>query len=141
MFANVWIECLGDLGRYDMANEDDNIRYNDIWAEISRNRNPKAPDKAAIGRMHHHFTIFERLEFFQQLYLHPKSLRVDIPFESFRDGILTLLKRLIDIQHGGQNEQPAILLRSVSDAHALLKRLYGRPACFVWTLLTPSLPS
>lgn len=125
IFANVWIECLGDLGQCDRAVEGDDIRYTDIWAKISREKNPKAPDKANIGRVHHHFAIFGRLESFQQLYLHPQSLRVAIPFESFRDGILTLLERLIDIQHRGQNEQPAILLHSVFDAHSLLKRLYG----------------
>lgn len=143
IFANTWIERLGNLGRYGMAIEDDDIRYNDIWAVISRDRKPKAPGKPTIGQMHHYFSIFERLEFLQQLYLHPKSLRVATPSQSFHDGILTLLERLTDgdIQHRGQNEQPAILLHSVSDAHPLLKWLYGMPACFVWTSLTPSLPS
>lgn len=125
ILANIWIECLGDHGRYDMPIEGDNIRYNDIRADICRNRNPKAPDKANIGRIHHHFAISGRLEIFQQLYLHPKSLRVANPFQSFHDGILILLECLIDIQHRGQNEQPAILIHSVFDAHSLLKRLYG----------------
>ena len=32
-FYGTWIECLGDLGRYRMAIEDDDIRDRDVWTE------------------------------------------------------------------------------------------------------------
>ncbi|KAL5119298.1 hypothetical protein ACEQ8H_002785 [Pleosporales sp. CAS-2024a] len=41
-FEDTWIECLGDLGRYRMAIEDEDIRDRDIWAGVAHT---KAADK------------------------------------------------------------------------------------------------
>jgi hypothetical protein len=35
-FEDTWIECLGDLGRYRMAIEDENIRDRETWADVAR---------------------------------------------------------------------------------------------------------
>jgi hypothetical protein len=35
-FEETWIECLGDLGRYRMAIEDDDIRDRETWAGVAR---------------------------------------------------------------------------------------------------------
>ena len=48
LFEDTWIECLGDLGRYRMAVEDDDVRDREIWSNVARSwyrqaldRNPK----------------------------------------------------------------------------------------------------
>jgi hypothetical protein len=35
-FGDTWIECLGDLGRYRMAIEDDDIRNREVWTSVAR---------------------------------------------------------------------------------------------------------
>ncbi|KAI9761449.1 MAG: hypothetical protein M1840_001793 [Geoglossum simile] len=35
-FEDTWIECLGDLGRYRMAIEDDDIRDREVWTGVAR---------------------------------------------------------------------------------------------------------
>ena len=35
-FENTWIECLGDLGRYRMAIEDDDVRDSEVWTTVAR---------------------------------------------------------------------------------------------------------
>ena len=35
-FEDTWIECLGDLGRYRMAIEDDDIRDREVWSGVAR---------------------------------------------------------------------------------------------------------
>ncbi|MCJ1469811.1 hypothetical protein MMC07_008453 [Pseudocyphellaria aurata] len=32
---DTWIECLGDLGRYRMAIEDDDIRDREVWSRVA----------------------------------------------------------------------------------------------------------
>lgn len=55
-FEDTWIECLGDLGRYRMAIEDEDIRDRKIWTEVSRHWYAKASDKSpTTGRLYHHF--------------------------------------------------------------------------------------
>ena len=50
-FEETWIECLGDLGRYRMAIEDDDPRERDIWAGISQYWYRMAADRApGVGR-------------------------------------------------------------------------------------------
>jgi hypothetical protein len=45
-----WIECLGDLGRYTTAIEDDDIRDREVWTQVLRERYPRAPDRALRDR-------------------------------------------------------------------------------------------
>jgi hypothetical protein len=35
-FEETWIECLGDLGRYRMAIEDNEIRDREVWTQVAR---------------------------------------------------------------------------------------------------------
>ncbi|KAK4107100.1 hypothetical protein N656DRAFT_720760 [Canariomyces notabilis] len=91
-FEDTWIECLGDLGRYRMAIEDDDVRDREIWTAVSRHWYSKASDKApTTGRLYHHLAILARPNALQQLYYYTKSLCVDMPFASARDSIMTLL--------------------------------------------------
>ncbi|GKT61121.1 LOW QUALITY PROTEIN: telomerase-binding protein EST1A protein [Colletotrichum tofieldiae] len=90
-FEDTWIECLGDLGRYRMAIEDDNLRDREIWTSVSRYWYSKASDKApTTGRLYHHLAILARPNALQQLFYYAKSLCVPIPFPSARESIMTL---------------------------------------------------
>ena len=90
-FEETWMECLGDLARYRMAIEDDDIRDREIWAGVSRQWYSKASDKSpTTGRLYHHLAILARPNATQQLYYYSKSLCVEIPFIAARESIMTL---------------------------------------------------
>lgn len=95
-FEETWIECLGDLGRYRMAIEDDDIRDRETWTGVSQHWYSMASDKApTTGRLYHHLAILARPNALQQLYYYTKSLCVPIPFLSARDSIMTLFDPLL----------------------------------------------
>ncbi|RYP59214.1 hypothetical protein DL771_010962 [Monosporascus sp. 5C6A] len=95
-FEDTWIECLGDLGRYRMAIEDDDIRDREVWTAISRHWYSKASDKApTTGRLYHHLAILARPNALQQLFYYAKSLCVPIPFASARESIMTLFDPIL----------------------------------------------
>ena len=95
-FEATWIECLGDLGRYRMAIEDDDIRDREIWTGVSRYWYTKASDRSpTTGRLYHHLAILARPNALQQLYFYAKSLCVPIPFTSARESVRTLFGPLL----------------------------------------------
>ena len=95
-FEDTWIECLGDLGRYRMAIEDDDIRDRETWTGVSRHWYSKASDKApTAGRLYHHLAILARPNVVQQLSYYAKSLCVAVPFLSARESILTLFDPIL----------------------------------------------
>jgi hypothetical protein len=95
-FGDTWIECLGDLGRYRMAIEDDDIRDREVWATVSRHWYSRASDKAPrTGRLYHHLGILARPNAQQQLYYYIKSLCVEMPFPSARERIMTLFEPIM----------------------------------------------
>ena len=69
-FEDTWVECLGDLGRYRMAIEDDDIRDREVWTAVSRHWYTRASDKAPT-------TYVVKLYFFlfsselSRIYRHP----------------------------------------------------------------------
>ncbi|KAF8249140.1 hypothetical protein K440DRAFT_544295 [Wilcoxina mikolae CBS 423.85] len=77
-FEDTWIECLGDLGRYRMAIEDDDVRDREVWQNVARFWYSKAVDKTPyVGRLYHHLAILARPNILQQLfYYYCKSLGV-----------------------------------------------------------------
>jgi hypothetical protein len=90
-FEDTWIECLGDLGRYRMAFEDDDIHDREVWANVSRSWYSKAADKTPyIGRLYHHLAILAKPNILEQLFYYCKSLGVTNPFHPARESILTL---------------------------------------------------
>ncbi|KAI0172886.1 hypothetical protein GGR52DRAFT_580520 [Hypoxylon sp. FL1284] len=96
-FVDTWIECLGDLGRYRMAIEDEDVRDREVWTSVSRHWYSKASDKApTTGRLYHHLAILARPNPLQQLYYYTKSLCVPIPFGSARESIMTLFDPILD---------------------------------------------
>lgn len=93
-FEDTWIECLGDLGRYRMAIEDEDIRDREIWAGVSRSWYSKS-QPPRTGRLHHHLAILARPNAVQQLFYYTKSLCVAVPFKSARDNILSLFNPIL----------------------------------------------
>ncbi|KAL4403567.1 hypothetical protein CABS03_15019 [Colletotrichum abscissum] len=90
-FEDTWVECLGDLGRYRMAIEDDDLKDREVWTSVSRHWYSKASDKAPqTGRLYHHLAILARPNALQQLFYYTKSLCVPVPFLSARESIMTL---------------------------------------------------
>ncbi|KAF2729944.1 hypothetical protein EJ04DRAFT_446190 [Polyplosphaeria fusca] len=95
-FEDTWIECLGDLGRYRMAIEDEDIRDRDTWAGVAKSWYSKAADKnPSVGRLYHHLAILARPNALQQLYFYSRSLTCVKPFPSARESILTLLDPIL----------------------------------------------
>jgi len=96
-FEDTWIECLGDLGRYRMAIEDDDIRDREVWTGVARHWYSKASNSApTTGRLYHHLAILARPNALQQLFYYAKSLCVVIPFTSARESILTLFDPVLN---------------------------------------------
>ena len=95
-YKETWIECLGDLGRYRMAIED-NVQDRETWTEVSRQWYRKASDLSpGTGRLYHHLAILAQPNWIQQLLYYSKALCVPNPFDSAREPILTLFKSFLD---------------------------------------------
>ncbi|KAI1669328.1 EST1-DNA-bind domain containing protein [Pyrenophora tritici-repentis] len=95
-FEDTWIECLGDLGRYRMAIEDEDVRDRETWAGVARSWYIKAADKnPTVGRLYHHLAILARPHPLLQMYYYSRSLASVKPFENARDSIKTLLDPLV----------------------------------------------
>ncbi|KAE9582929.1 hypothetical protein CGMCC3_g984 [Colletotrichum fructicola] len=95
-FEDTWIECLGDLGRYRMAIEDDDIKDREAWTSVSRHWYSQASDQApTTGRLHHHLAILARPNAMQQSLYYTKSICVSIPFLSAPENPSTTLVKVI----------------------------------------------
>ena len=95
-FESTWIECLGDLGRYRMAIEDD-MRDREVWSGVARFWYGKGADKDPDqGRLYHHLAILARHSSLQQLSLYSKALTCVTLFESARSSIMTLFGPILD---------------------------------------------
>ncbi|KAJ4409792.1 hypothetical protein N0V91_002266 [Didymella pomorum] len=104
-FEDTWIECLGDLGRYRMAIEDEDIRDRETWANVARSWYSKAADKnPPVGRLYHHLAILARPNALQQIYYYGRSLNSVEPFPSARESVMTLFKPFVldeeDVKNG-----------------------------------------
>ncbi len=119
-FEDTWIECLGDLGRYRMAIEDDDIRDREVWTAVSRQWYSRASDKApTTGRLYHHLAILSRPNALQQLSYYSKSLNVEIPFPSAKESIMTLFEPTMSPQNPQHTKLPPTELSFVK-AHGIL---------------------
>ena len=120
-FKEIWIECLGDLGRYRMAIEDDDIRDRDVWAGVARHWYSKFSDiHPEVGRLYHHLAILARPNALLQLFYYTKSLCVAVPFSPARESILTLFGPILNAMTGqGEYQLPPFDTAFVK-AHGLL---------------------
>ncbi|KAI5456149.1 hypothetical protein BGZ63DRAFT_323324, partial [Mariannaea sp. PMI_226] len=112
-FEDTWIECLGDLGRYRMAIEDDDIVDREVWTGVSRHWYSKASDKSpTTGRLYHHLAILAKPNALQQLYYYTKSLCVPIPFLSAKESIMTLFDPVLGSNTSRLSEIDAAYIRT-----------------------------
>lgn len=124
-FEDTWIECLGDLGRYRMAIEDENLHDREIWTLVSRQWYSKASDKApTTGRLYHHLAILARPNALQQLFFYVKSLCVAVPFESARESIMTLLDPVMALSPNQPSRLPPNELAFVRCNGIMFSRKY-----------------
>ncbi|KAI1667995.1 EST1-DNA-bind domain containing protein [Pyrenophora tritici-repentis] len=100
-FEDTWIECLGDLGRFRMAIEDEDVRDRETWAGVARSWYIKAADKnPTVGRLYHHLAILARPHVLLQMYYYSRSLASVKPFQNARESIKALLDPLVqESQH------------------------------------------
>ena len=114
-FEGTWIECLGDLGRYRMAIEDDDIRDREVWTQVARQWYLKASDRSPeTGRLYHHLAILARPNILQQLFFYNKALSVPQPFIAAKESILTLF------QPGKHTRRSPPVIAAYIKVHAIL---------------------
>jgi hypothetical protein len=120
-FEDTWIECLGDLARYRLAIEDDDIMDRKVWTGVARHWYSKASDKTpTTRRLYYHLAILARPNALQQLFYYSKSLCAIVPFPSAQELILTLSKPVLNADHArGQYRLPPLDMAFVK-AHGLL---------------------
>ncbi|OJD34537.1 telomerase-binding protein [Diplodia corticola] len=119
-FEDTWIECLGDLGRYRMAIEDEDLRDRETWAGVARFWYSKAADKSpAVGRLYHHLAILARPNALQQLYFYCRSLTCVQPFMSARESILTLFDPILGRSSASYSHSSSVETSFIR-AHGLL---------------------
>ena len=125
-FEDTWIECLGDLGRYRMAIEDDDQRDRDVWSCVSRFWYSKAADKCPdTGRLYHHLAILARPYTLQQLSFYTRSLTCMNPFGSARSSIMTLFSPILNGKESAYHRSASMETIFIK-AHATL--FCNRPA-------------
>lgn len=93
-FESTWIECLGDLARYRMALEDQNLRERENWCGIAMYWYNQAEDRApGLGRIQHSIAlaIVSRPNIVQRLFYHTKSLMTVHIFPGARESIPSLV--------------------------------------------------
>ena len=89
-FEDTWIDCLGDLGRYRMAIEDDDPKDREVWSNVARFwYNKAAENSPRVGRLYHHLAILARPYSLEQLSLYIRALTCVAPFESMISGTYT----------------------------------------------------
>ncbi|KAL5351006.1 hypothetical protein ACLOAV_004580 [Pseudogymnoascus australis] len=118
-FEDTWIECLGDLGRYRMAIEDDNVRDREVWAQVARQWYLKSANRSPItGRLYHHLAILARPDALPQLLYYGKSLAVPIPFTAARESIMTLFEPTLNPEAGARRFSAVIT--AIVRSHAMI---------------------
>ncbi|KFY07054.1 hypothetical protein V492_07487, partial [Pseudogymnoascus sp. VKM F-4246] len=118
-FEDTWIECLGDLGRYRMAIEDDNVRDREVWAQVARQWYLKSANRApTTGRLYHHLAILARPDALPQLLYYGKSLAVPIPFTAARESIMTLFEPTLNPVAG--KRRFSAVITAIVRSHAII---------------------
>ncbi|KAE8849629.1 hypothetical protein PTNB73_01360 [Pyrenophora teres f. teres] len=112
-FEDTWIECLGDLGRYRMAIEDEDYVK-------AANKNP------TVGRLYHHLAILARSHPLLQMYYYSRSLTSVKPFQSARDSIKILLDPIVEkarqtTPDGRSNEENFIFAHALQFEHSSIE--------------------
>jgi hypothetical protein len=126
IFADTWIECLGEMSQYRMALEDEDIRDREVWTSNARNWYSKASDRApTIGRLYHHHAILAT-NVLQELFLRSKSLCVANPFNPARISILMLFDPVLILTGKHQRKLPTLDTHFVRVHGLLFKQIMER---------------
>lgn len=83
-FEDMWMECLGDLGRYRMAIEDDGMTDHEVWKVISRYWYQTSTQHTHIGRVYHHLAILARPGALRRLHYLTAAFRLNLPIPGIR---------------------------------------------------------
>lgn len=95
-FQDTWTECLGDLSRYRMAVEQENMTGEHTWTNMSRWWYLKFADKnPSVGRLYHHLAILAGNNALEQIYYYSRSMNSVEPFPSVRQSVMTLFEPFI----------------------------------------------
>lgn len=87
-FEATWIECMGDLARYRMAIEEDDMSLRDIWIGVARSWYVQATElNPSVGRLYHHRAVLARSYPLEQVALYCLSLTAREPFSWTNDSI------------------------------------------------------
>ncbi|EKG09582.1 hypothetical protein MPH_13369 [Macrophomina phaseolina MS6] len=122
-FEGIWIQYLGDLARYRVAIEGENLVTRKTWAEISIRWYNNAVDKTPmVGRIYHYLATLARPNTLQQLYLYCRALMCVQPFMSTRESISSLSDRILDPSKISYPHRPSIEISFIR-AHALLFKI------------------
>ncbi|KAH9863013.1 hypothetical protein J1614_010683 [Plenodomus biglobosus] len=116
---DTWVECLGDLGRYRMTIEGEDVRDRETWAGVAKNWYSRAADRNPnVGRLYHHLAILSQPNALRQLYHYSRSLTCVRPFASARESISTLLDPIME--RSGSNITATPIDTSFIQAHGAL---------------------
>ncbi|KAF2806404.1 uncharacterized protein BDZ99DRAFT_394489, partial [Mytilinidion resinicola] len=89
-FKEIWIEFLGDLARYRMAIEDEDIHHK-IWNRVAALWYCQAADlNPCSGRLYHHLAILARKYPLQQIHYFSRSLTSVTRFAAARKSTMTM---------------------------------------------------
>ena len=98
-FEDTWIDCLGDLGRYRKAIEDDDPKDREVWSNVARFwYNKAAENSPRVGILHHHVAILTRPYSLEHLSLYIRALTRAAPFESMLSGTYTTERGLSSLE-------------------------------------------
>lgn len=140
-FKDTWIESLGDLGRYRMAIEDDDVHDREVWAKTARFWYSKAADKTPdVGRLYHHLAILARPNVLFQLFYYCKSLGVTQPFPPSRETVLTVFDSVLTPDNLAPTAPPVVVefvkLHGINFTHTGLEKFDNCLAKFLNILST-----
>ncbi|KAF2493283.1 hypothetical protein BU16DRAFT_619624 [Lophium mytilinum] len=90
--AQFWTEILGDISRYRMAIEDQNITDREIWRNNAIDWYSAVADREpGLGRLYHHLAILARPNALRQIYWYSRSFVSIRPFTTGRESAMSSL--------------------------------------------------
>ncbi len=96
VFEDTWVEYLGDLGRYRLALEADDLLDREVWSGVAQFWYTKATDNnPGTGRLYYRLATLSRQYSLQQLSLYTRSLTCLHPFNGARESIKTLFNTFL----------------------------------------------
>ena len=98
-FDNTWIDCLGELGRYLMAVEDDGPRDREVWSNLARSWYNKAADKNPFVGRFYHLAIRTLPYSLEPMSLYKRALTCVAPVKSAWESLSALSRPLLGGRH------------------------------------------